>query len=317
MNLHQLKVFYYTAKYGSISKAADVLYVSQPAVTKQIKEFQRYFNIKFFNKFGKKVVLTDAGKSLYRIAETIFDMENQAEELIRDYQQLKSGNIHISTVESFGAYYLPYIAGLYKKSYPEIHISTYIQSVEEVMKNTLKLNCDIGFVSFVNIDKNLISEEILEDIIVLVAPPDHPLASKKYAIPDDLQGIDMVMSEIGSGTRNIADNFTKKHKILIHPSYECSNSEEIKKAVENKMGLSLLSLKVIQSEIKHKILKAIIIKDSSLVRKFYMIYHKDKYFSQYLNFFIDTVKNWAKTYKESIVFIYILLFILYCYFKTL
>ncbi len=159
MNLNQLRVFYYTAKYGSISKAADALYVSQPAVTKQIKEFQRYFNIIFFNKFGKKVVLTDAGKFLYRIAEKIFEMENQAEELIRDIQQLKSGSIHISTVESFGAYYIPYIAGLYRKSYPGIYISTYIQSVEEVMKNTIKLNCDIGFVSYANEDKKLISEE--------------------------------------------------------------------------------------------------------------------------------------------------------------
>lgn len=300
MNLNQLKVFYYTAKFGSISKAADELCVTQPAVTKQIKKFQTYYNITFFNKFGRKVVLTDAGKSLYRIAERIFEIENQAEELIRDFQQLKSGNIHILTVESFGAYYLPYIAGLFNKSYPKIHISTYILSVEEVIKNTLKFNCDIGFVSFINQCDNLVAEEILEDIIVLIVPPDHPLTRKRYVDPKDLQGMDMVMSETGSGTRTIADNFITEHKILIHPTYECSNSEEVKRAVENGMGLSLLSLNVVQAEIKHNILKAIIIKDPLLVRKFYMIYHKDKYFSQYLNFFIDTVKNWAKKYKESI-----------------
>lgn len=300
MNLHQLKFFYYTAKFGSISKAADLLCVTQPAITKQIKEFQKYYNIVFLNKFGRKLVLTDAGKSLFRIAENIFEMESQAEELIRDFQQLKSGNIQIFTVESFGAYYLPYIAGLFNKSYPKIHISTYILSVEEVIKNALKFNCDIGFVSFVKQYDNLVAEEILEDKIVLIAPPDHPLTGKRYVVPEDLQGMDMVMSELGSGTRTIVDNFITKHKISIHPTYECSNSEEIKRAVENGMGLSLLSLNVVQTEIKNNILKTIIIKDPLLVRKFHMIYHKDKYFSQYLNFFIDTVKNWTKKYEERI-----------------
>jgi len=300
MNLHQLRVFYYIAKYGSISKAADILCITQPAVTNQIKEFQKYYNIVFINKFGRKLVLTEAGKSLYRIAERIFDAENQAEELIRDLQQLKSGNIHILTVESFGAYYLPSIAGLFNKAYPKIPISTFILPAEEVIKNTLKFNCDIGFVSFDRKYDNLVSEKILEDILVLIAPPDHSLSKKRNFRPEYLQGVDMVISELGSGTRTIMDNFLTKYKISINPTYECSNSEEIKRAVENGMGVSFLSLNIVRTEIKHKILKAIVIEDPLLIRKFYMIYHKDKYFSLYLNLFIDTVKNWAKQYEESI-----------------
>jgi len=245
-------------------------------------------------------VLTDAGKSLYRIAERIFDAENQAEELIHDLQQLKSGNIHISTVESFGAYYLPSIAGLFSKSYPKIHISTFILPAEEVIKNTLKFNCDIGFVSFVKQYDNLVSEKILEDILVLIVPPDHSLSKIRNFRPEYLQGIDMVMSELGSGTRTITDNFITKNKISVNLTYECSNSEEIKRAVENGMGVSFLSLNIVRTEIKHKILKAIVIKDPLLVRNFYLIYHKKKYFSLYLNLFIDTVKNWAKEYKESV-----------------
>ena len=103
MNLYHLKTFYYTAKYKSLTKAADVLCITQPAVTKQIKQLQSHYDLKFLDIIGKKVVLTDAGEHLYSIADKIFDMESQAEESIRDFQQYSKGKINILSCESFGA----------------------------------------------------------------------------------------------------------------------------------------------------------------------------------------------------------------------
>ncbi|UCF95263.1 MAG: LysR family transcriptional regulator, partial [Desulfobacterales bacterium] len=109
MNLNQLKIFYFAAKYGNLSAAAEHLYITQPAVTKGIQRLQEHYEIKFVNHIGKKLVLTDAGEVLYGIAEKIFEMESQAEESIRDFQQRKRGHIRILSSESFGDYYLPRI----------------------------------------------------------------------------------------------------------------------------------------------------------------------------------------------------------------
>ena len=91
MNLYHLKTFYFTAKYKSLTKAAEFLCITQPAVTKQIKQLQSHYNLKFLDIIGKKVILTDAGLNLYTIAERIFDMESQAEEAIKDFQEYNKG----------------------------------------------------------------------------------------------------------------------------------------------------------------------------------------------------------------------------------
>src|SRR4030042_2609769 len=95
MNLNQLKVFYLAAKHGSMSAAAEVLCITQPAVTKGIQRLQEYYDIRLFNRFGKKMALTDAGEALYEIAESIFEREHQAEETLRHFQQRKKGFIRI------------------------------------------------------------------------------------------------------------------------------------------------------------------------------------------------------------------------------
>jgi DNA-binding transcriptional LysR family regulator len=109
VNLNQLKIFYFAAKNSNLSAAADELYITQPAVTKGIQRLQEYYDIKFVDFVGKKLILTDTGEILYKIAEKIFEMESQAEESIRDFQQRQRGHIRILSSESFGEYYLPQI----------------------------------------------------------------------------------------------------------------------------------------------------------------------------------------------------------------
>jgi len=304
MNLYQLRVFYYTAKLGSISRAADQLFITQPAVTKQIKSFQEYYNIKFFNKFGRSMVLTDAGKALYDSAKTLFEIESHIEEIIRDFQQLKSGNLNILTSESFGAYYLPSILSLFHRAYPDVNILANILTVDEVIDNTMKLNCDIGFVSFIRENPKIVAKEILEDIIMLVVSPDNPLARKNYIKTGDLNGKSIIMSEKGSTTRTIVDNFIKTNNLNIKTSIELSNNEAIKKAVAEGLGITFLSLNVVNDEIKNGTLKAVPIADNPLIRKFYMIYHKDKYFSQILNYFIEVTGQWTSRYKRTLHEVY-------------
>lgn len=103
-----------------------------------------------------------------------------------------------------------------------------------------------------------------------------------------------------SATRTIVDNFIKTHNLSVKTNFELSNNETMKRAVAEGLGITFLSLNVVGDEIKNGTLKAVPVADHPLIRKFYMIYHKDKYFSQLLNYFIDVAHRWASGYTQSL-----------------
>ena len=215
MNFNQLKTFYFAVKCGSYSAAAEALYITQPAVTKQVQQLEATYGIKFLNRFGKKMVLTDAGEVLYDFADKISQIESQAEESLRDFQQRKSGRLRIHASETFGAYYLPFIINLFRKKYPNIHISVNIFPNQEVIENTMKLENDLGFISYPFKHKKLVVKDVLEDRLVLIAPLSHPFTRMKLVDPPKLDGQPIIMHEKGSATRGIVDTFIKRNNLSV------------------------------------------------------------------------------------------------------
>jgi DNA-binding transcriptional LysR family regulator len=299
MNFNQLKTFYFAVKYGGYSAAAEALFITQPAVTKQIQQLEAIYGIKFLNRFGKKMVLTDAGEVLYDFADKIFQMENQAEESLRDFQQRKSGRLRIHASESFGAYYLPFIINRFRKKYPNIHISVNIFPNQEVIENTIKLENDLGFISYAYDHKKLVIQDVLEDKLVLIVPPSHPFARMKLLDPQKLDGQAIVMHEKESATREIVDAFLRRNNLSVSISLELSNNEAIKRAVEEGAGFSLISEYVVSEEVKRKKLKSIALADPAMKRKFYLIHHKDKYLSHPFQMFLYMVNQWATEYAKK------------------
>jgi DNA-binding transcriptional LysR family regulator len=301
MNLNQLKAFYYVAKYKSITAAADALYVTQPAVTKAIRRLEDYYGLVFLNRFGKKLVPTDAGEVLFRIAEEIFRMDQEADETIRDFQQRRSGHVRVHACETVGAYMLPSIMTDFAKSYSHILTSVVIYPNETVVANTVGFNNDLGFISYPVEHEKIVAKEILEDRLILIVPPHHPFAHREVVQPKDLQGQPLIMHEKGSYTRLVVDEFIAKHRLAVTVPFEISNNEFIKRAVENGLGVSLVSHNVAREEIKAGRLKNVQVAQLSVKRKFYMIYHRDKHFSPPLQALINLLFDWSARYAESLV----------------
>ncbi|MCP4680831.1 MAG: LysR family transcriptional regulator [Desulfobacterales bacterium] len=300
MNLGQLKIFYLSSKMGSLSKAAEELNVTQPAVTKGIQRLQEHYEIKLFNRFGKKLVLTDAGSALYKIAEKIFDLEIHAEDTIREFLQQKQGHIRIDASESFGAYYLPSIVNPVSKEHPNVRFSVNILPSHLVVENVANLNNDIGFISYPMENEKIICREILEDHMIFVASPSHPLVDKKRLTSMDLSGQSMIVHEKGSLSYQVTHDFLKKNKVDIIISLELSSNRAIKKAVEDGLGIALVSRNTAFGHIQTKRLAVLPFPGPPITRKYYMVHHKDKYFSDVLNQLIKKVDHWALEYHRSI-----------------
>ena len=299
MNLNQLKIFYLAAKHGSLSAAAQQLCITQPAVTKGIQRLQEHYELKFFNRFGKKLVLTDAGESLYRIAESIFEMENQAEENLRDYQQRKKGFIRVLSSESFGAYYLPAAICMFSNAHPQIRLAVDILPTDLIAERTITLNNDLGFISYPVEHKKLVLREILEDSYVLIVPPDHSLTRKKAIEPQDLQGQSLIVHERNSAPRRDTDEYLRRFDIRVVIPLELSNNEAMKEAVERGIGFAIISRHVASEEIREGKLGVIPLADPTMKRKFYLIHHKDKYISRSLQSLVSTIDSWAAEYMRS------------------
>lgn len=297
MNLNQLKIFYMAAKHGSLSAAADVLCITQPAVTKGIQRLQEHYDIRLFNRFGKKMALTDAGEALYGIAESIFEMEHQAEESLRDFQQRKKGFIRILSSESFGSYYLPFIINRFSKANPRIRVSVDLLPTEQIVEKTAALGNDMGFISYPVPHDKLFIREILEDSYQIIVPPEHPFALKAVIEPEDLAGQPVILHEQGSAPRKSTEEFAKRHGVNLSIVLELSNNEAMKTAVEEGVGIAVITRLVVSKEIRMGTLKAVPLSDPAMTRKFYLIHHKDKYISRPLQSLIDMVDQWASEYR--------------------
>ena len=299
MNLNQLKIFYMAAKRGSLSLAAEDLFITQPAVTKAIQRLQESCEIKLVNRFGKKLVLTDAGEALYEIAGKIFDLEAHAEESIREFQQEHKGHIRIHASESFGGYYLPSIMNPFCRQNPLVRFSINILPTEQVVENVAALNSDLGFISYPIPHKKVVIREILEDRFVLIVSPDHPHARRDSLGPEDLQNQPVIVHERGSAPYHAINEFVRKNKISIRVSLELSSNRAIIKAVESGLGIALISRKVAEEEIEAGILVAFPLPDPVIRRRFYLVYHQDKYFSDTLQRFLHHLENWVAEYSAT------------------
>jgi len=293
MNLNQLKLFYLAIKNQSLSNAAAELNITQPAVTKGIQRLQEYYEIKFVERQGKKLVLTKAGTELYEIADKIFSMEKVAEESIRSFQVEEGSQLRIHASESFGAYYLPALINQFKALNPTIRVKVDILPTEKIIETTIGLQNEIGFISYPVENKKLFLTEVLEENLIIIVSPRHRLASMTQLRPRDLEGRAMIMHEHGSALQIAAEEFLSQENVKISEYLEFSNNEAIKRAVAEGDGIALISEKVAAEEIMAGKLKAIPVAGPQITRTFYMIQSRDKFISRPLADLLEMIKKWC------------------------
>ena len=181
-----------------------------------------------------------------------------------------------------------------------VRITMNILPTEQVINHTATLNNDLGFISYPVEHSKLLVREVLQDQLVIITPAAHPLTRKKKLAPRDLAGQLLIMHEMGSAPRRAIEDYLHKNKLTVKIPLELSSNRAIKRAVEDGIGIALISRKVANEEIQTGRLAAIPLSDPSMKRKFYMVHHKDKYLSESLQSFIDKVFEWAAEYTVSL-----------------
>jgi DNA-binding transcriptional LysR family regulator len=288
MNLHRLRVFYEVAKAKSFSSAAQKLYLTQPAISWQVKNIEEYYDLKFFERVGKRIVLTEEGKILFNFADQIFNLSRQAEEALADIKGLSRGALKIDSVFTFGDYYLPTLLELFHKKYPQIGLQIHTGNTSQIIENTLLHKNDIAFVAYDPENDQLAAREFISDLLVGIVSPRHPFAGRKSIPLKELHGQPLILRERGSSPRRIVDEILKKRGISPMIIMESASTAAIKKMVESGIGMAILSRQVVKEEVLKKSLRELPFTDAEIAYRFYLIYHQDKYFSRTLKAFMDT-----------------------------
>jgi DNA-binding transcriptional LysR family regulator len=293
MNFHQLNVFYEVAKAKSFTAAAEKLYLTQPAVTLQIQNMEKYYETKLFEHVGKRIVLTKAGEVLFEFAKKIFNLARLAEEAIADFRKLDKGLLKIDSVFTFADYYLPILLEAFYKKYPKITIEVRTGNTSQIINDTLLHRNDIAFAAYKPETDKLVAIEFISDRLVGIVSLDHKFAQRESIAVEELNGEPLILRERGSSPRKIVDEVLKTKGVFPEIVMESGSTSAIKRVVEAGMGMAILSQQAVKQEVEAQTLKEVHFSDAQIAYQFFLILHKEKYVSTLLKAFLDIATEYA------------------------
>jgi len=286
-SLNQLKVFHVAAKVQSFTRAAEVLFLTQPGISKHIKDLEEYYGTRLFDRLGKKVVLTQAGEILYTRTEIIFGMIEQTKVEIDELQGMDRGVLNVGASNTLGIYILPAILGRFRSRYPRVNINLDIAMNRQVVGNLIANSIDVGFLGAPVNDERLKMELFRQDELVLIVPAAHEWSLRDAVDAHDLLGVTFLYPREGSGTRDIIEKKLAAAGIILRNTLEIGNTEAVKKSVEAGLGVSILSKAAVLREEYLGVIKSLRVSGVDLKRTFYFAYRKDKYLSKITGAFLQ------------------------------
>lgn len=275
VTLRQLKVFESVARNLSFSRAAEELYLTQPAVSMQIKQLEDSIDLPLFEQLGKKVYLTDAGRELYHysrnISQQLADMELALDEL----KGLDRGKLNISVV-STANYFAPHLLAKFCQRYSGVTVSLNVSNRETVLKHLADNVTDLAIMGQPPDGGDIATESFMENPLVVIASPSHPLCSLRHIPIERLEQETFLVREPGSGTRSAMERFFSEHHISINKGMETDTNEAIKQAVQAGMGLGIMSLHTAELELETKRLRILDVQGFPIMRHWHVVHRKNK-----------------------------------------
>lgn len=293
MNLYQLEYFKKAAETSSIGRAARELNVTQPAVSKQIRALEDELGEKLFDRIGKRVFLTQAGKLLHSYAKKILLTAVEAKTAVRELSGTCSGELLIGTSDHIGLHRLPSVLKSYIMTYPDVDMKLRCQRSEMILEMVKDNLVDLGIITLPEADEKIILKTVWKDPMSLVYAVGHPLQNKKSLILKDVSGYGMILPEVGTTTRKEIDEKFSQKNLSPLVKMEVAYMETIKVLVKVGLGISILPDRAVEQEVSAGMLCKSKIKDASFSRNLGVVYRKDKFLSRPAREFIRILENAA------------------------
>ncbi len=292
----RLQVFATVARLLSFTKAAELLHMTQPAITFQIRQLEEYFNTRLFDRTHNRINLTESGQLVKIYADKIITLYNEMDNEVRTLTGDVQGPLIVGASTTIGEYFIPGVVGAYQSNFPQVKVRLNVANTNGIIHMVETNQIDIGVVEGPINNKNLVTEEIWDDELVVVCATDHPLSKNSSVSLIELLDYRFIGREEGSGTREVLENYfvsqgldTDQLDIIM----EFGSPESIKNAVAAGLGISILSIVTLEKELALKSLCAIPL-ENPIRRPFSIVYQRQKFRLKAMDEFLEFIQaHWA------------------------
>lgn len=297
MNLHQLRIFCSVVDQGSYTKAADVLFMTQPAVSLQIQALERSLQVKLLERVEQKLIMTEAGQALYQCALPMLNAEAEAERVLAELRGAAHGRLVLAANTTGGMYIIPALLAAYKERCPECELLLQIDATDRLVERARQGTIDLGFACGAIGQPGVFVETIGVDTLTLILSPGHPLASQPSLTLEQVVTLPFVVPESISRTRQFIEQVVRERGHTLKIAMHFQGTEPVKKAVESNLGVGIVSSAAVVHEVAAGVLRAMPIADLELRRPLVMFYRQGKYFGPMARDFMAEARTFAARYK--------------------
>jgi DNA-binding transcriptional LysR family regulator len=298
-SLRQFEVFLAVAKAGSFRAAAEAMHLSQPALSQHVAEMERELGTRLFDRLGRKIALTEAGRILEEHALRLFASLASAREAVADLSGLKRGSLVIGASTTPGIYVLPGIIAAFQEKYPGVALSLRIDNSTLIEEQIRGNEVDLGVVGghALRLGEECVAAGLLDEL-VLIVPPGHPWAGRREIQPARLRDQRLLIREEGSATRQLTERALQQAGGSITASMELGHTEAIKQAVMAGLGVAFVSIHAVQGELAAGRLRALRLRGARIRRHFHIIHNEARTLSASARTFIELLKTARTDLRE-------------------
>ena len=285
MTIKHMRVFAAVYRQMNISRAAEILHMTQPAVSRSIREIETYYGIRLFERIKNRLYRTESGSAFYARAIHIVESFETMETEIKNWDEL--GTLRIGSSITLGNFLLPPIFMEFQRDHPKINLKVTISNTDTICGAVLDNRIDIAVVEGSVPSEYICERHLREDRLVLILPPRHPLLTQAELHLHDIVNYPLLLRETGSAGRTFLNKVFAVHEIAVEPAWESTSTQALVKAVSYGLGLSILPEQLVIRDIEAGAVATRPIADEAFIRSNHIIWHRQKFLTRTSKDFID------------------------------
>lgn len=276
------------AGYNS-TRAAEALHMTQPAVSLAIKELEQYYSVRLFDRIGRRLSITDAGRLFLQYATHIVDLFERMETGLRDWEA--KGILRVGASITIGSQFLPNYVKEFSTQFPGTDVRVVVDQTDRLEKKLLANEIDLALIEGIAHDPNIVSEAYMEDHLSVICSVEKGWRQGQVVSLEEFKGQRFLLREHGSGTREVFDQAMEQVGVSITPAWEAMSTTALVNAVINGLGIAVLPHRMILPALNRGLIVTVRVQDLLFRRCFYIIHHKDKFLTASAKSFMELCKN--------------------------
>ena len=299
LTIRQLQIFQQVAEELSFTRAAKSLHLSQPAVSMQVKQLEEISGLPLFETVGKSVSLTEAGKEMLRLGRQVLANLDEMEEVLAALSGIEAGTLNLAVPET-AHQFMTHVLAEFRQAHPNIRFNLLIANRQGLLDHLRNNTTDLVIMGQPPDGAGLNSIGFMDNPLVVIAAPAHPLSRQKSIPLTELVKHEFVVREAGSGTRLAMQRFFEQHNVTLQTTTEVTNNEAIKHSVAAGLGLGIVSLHTLQQPLALRQASILDVVEFPIQRVWFAVHHQNKRLGPAALAFLEyTIKNTRKIWLKG------------------